>query len=411
MTEITINRLGHKGDGIATGPIYVARTLPGEVVTGAVEGDRLTAPRIVTPSETRVAAPCRHYKSCGGCAVQHATDDFVAEWKTGIVRAALAAQGLDAPLRPIVTSPPASRRRAAFSGRRTKKGALVGFHAPASDVVTPVPDCHLVTPALRAALPLCEALVIAGGSRKGEMTLSVTETETGLDIAVTGGKPMDMALQQALAEAIRGAPLARLSWDGEVALQETPPHVLFDRVKAPLPPGAFLQATQAGEAALRNAVAEAVGTAKHVIDLFAGCGTFALPLARNAEVHAVEGDRALTDALLDGWRGAGGTLHTVTAATRDLFRNPLLPDEFAKTQAVVIDPPRAGAEAQTAQLAKARVPVIAAVSCNPATFARDASLLIAAGYRLDWVQVVDQFRWSPHVELAAKLSLDHMASN
>lgn len=407
--EITIDRLGHKGDGIAPGPLFVPRALPGEVVTGTVEGDRLAAPRIVTPSAQRVAAPCRHYKSCGGCAVQHATDAFVADWKTGIVRTALTAQGLEAPFRPILTSPPESRRRAAFSGRRTKKGALVGFHAPASDIVTPVPDCLLVTPALRTALPLCEALVIAGGSRKGEMTLSVTETETGLDIAVTGGKPLDVTLQQTLAQAIRGAPVDRLSWEGDVVLQEAPPRVLFDGLRVPLPPGAFLQATVEGECALRDAVSEAVGDARRIIDLFAGCGTFALPLARHAEVHAVEGDAPLTDALLDGWRAAGGALKTVTAATRDLFRNPLLPDELAKADAVVIDPPRAGAEAQTRALADARVPVIAAVSCNPATFARDAAILISGGYRLEWVQVVDQFRWSPHVELAAKLSLDHMA--
>jgi 23S rRNA (uracil1939-C5)-methyltransferase len=412
QNNLTITRLGHRGDGIAPGPggtpVFVPRVLPGEAVTGEVTGDRLAAPRIVIPSEQRVSAPCRHYKGCGGCALQHATDSFVADWKQQVVQTALAAQRLEAPFRPIVISPPSSRRRAAFSARRTKKGAQVGFHAPASDVIAQIPDCLLITPALRAALPLCERIAATGASRKAEMSLTVTDTRTGLDVSVTGGKPLDMALQQALAEAIRGWPVARLTWDGETLLQETPPRVLFDGIAVPLPPGAFLQATEPGEAALRGAVTEAIGPATHVVDLFAGCGTFALPLARRAEVHAVEGDRALTDALMAGWRSAGGTLKAVTSETRDLFRNPLLPEDLTRFDAAVVDPPRAGAEAQIRALAEARIPVIAAVSCNPVTFARDAAMLVALGYRLDWVQVVDQFRWSPHVELAARLSLAHM---
>ena len=170
------------------------------------------------------------------------------------------------------------------------------------------------------------------------------------------------------------------------------------------PPGAFLQATDHGEASLLAAVTEAIGTARRIADLFAGCGTFALPLTARAEVLAVEGDAGMTAAMDKGWRGATG-LKRLTTQTRDLFRRPLEPDELRGFDAVVIDPPRAGAEAQTAAIARAKVPVIAMVSCNPATFARDARLLVAAGYRIDWVQPVDQFRWSPHVELAARLSL------
>ena len=194
MSEFTIERLGDKGDRVAAGPVFVPRTLPGEVVTGDVQGDRVAQPRIVTPSDDRVSAPCRHYKSCGGCALQHASDGFVASWKTSVEQMAPAAQGVEATFRPIIVSPSFSRRRAAFSGRRTKKGALVGFHATASDVITPIPDCQLVTPALREALPLCEALTIAGGSRKAELSLNVTETDQGLDVAVQGGKPLDMAM-------------------------------------------------------------------------------------------------------------------------------------------------------------------------------------------------------------------------
>lgn len=409
MIEVTIDRLGHLGDGVAAGPLYAARCLPGEVVAGTVESDRLAEPRIVTPSPHRVKPPCRHYKGCGGCAVQHADDAFVAEWKMGIVRAALAAQGLDAPFRPIHTSPARSRRRAVFSGRRTKKGALVGFHARASDTVIDVPDCLLVDPALLDARPALEAITRAGASRKGELSLTVTVAPEGPDVAVTGGKPLDMALRVELGALVGAHGLSRLTWEDETVALQSPPTVRFDGIAVSPPPGAFLQATVAGEAALRLAVAEAVGDAGRIVDLFAGCGTFALPLARKAEVHAVEGLDTLTGALIAGARRTQG-LRKVTAEVRDLFRRPLLADELDRYDAVVIDPPRAGAEAQTEQIAASGVPVVAAVSCNPATFARDAARLVGAGFRLDWVQVVDQFRWSPHVELAARLSRNHMAA-
>ncbi|SNT24117.1 class I SAM-dependent RNA methyltransferase [Tropicimonas sediminicola] len=407
MIEVTIERLGHRGDGIAPGPLYAARCLPGELVSGTPEGDRLAETRIVTPSPHRVSPPCRHYKGCGGCAVQHADDAFVAEWKQGIVRAALAAQGLEAPFRPIQTSPARSRRRAVFSGRRTKKGVLVGFHARASDTVIDVPDCLLVDPALLRARPALEAITRAGASRKGELSLTVTVAPEGPDVSVTGGKPLDMALRVELGALVGEHGLSRLTWEDETVALHSPPTVRFDGIAVTPPPGAFLQATEAGEAALRRAVTEAVGEAGRIVDLFAGCGTFSLPLARGAEVHAVEGLGALTGALTTGARHAQG-LREVTAEVRDLFRRPLLPDELDRYDAVVIDPPRAGAEAQTTQIAASRVPVVASVSCNSVTFARDAALLVKAGFRLDWVQVVDQFRWSPHVEVAARLSRSHI---
>lgn len=402
--QVTIERLGHRGDGIAPGPVFVPGVLPGEVVEGDVTGDAMSAPRIVTPSVDRVSPPCRHAKSCGGCQLQHASDGFVTGWKEDVVRRALEAQGLTAPMRPTFTSPAQSRRRASFSARRTKKGALVGFHQKASDVIVAVPDCQLVTPALAASLPLIERLAVAGASRKGELSVLVTESLSGLDVVVTGGKPIDDALRSELAAIAQADGLARLAWDDDV-LTFLPPHQRFGAALVVPPPGAFLQATETGQAALLAAVQEALSGASHIADLFAGCGTFALPLAEQARVHAVEGDKAMTLALDQGWRQAQGMRH-VTHAVRDLFRNPLLPDELARFDGVVIDPPRAGAEAQVAELARARVPRIAHVSCNPVSFARDCVRLQAAGYRLDWVQVVDQFRWSTHVELVASLQLE-----
>lgn len=405
MTHV-IERLGHRGEGVAAG-VFVARALPGEEVEGAVENGRIAQPRILTPSPDRVAAPCRHYKACGGCALQHASDDFVAQWKKQVVAQALAGQGLSAPFRPLHTSPANARRRATLSGRRLKSGALVGFHARASDTLTTVPDCRLLHPALLAALPALEEVTLAGGSRKGELALTVTALDGGVDLSVTGGKPLDTALRMALPQIAGRYALARLTWEGETLYQTQPPRLTFGHATVSPPPGAFLQATADGEATLVTAMLGAVGDARRIADLFAGCGTFALPLAERAEVHAVESDAAMLAALDAGWRTSAG-LKRITTEARDLFRRPLLPDELSRFDALVIDPPRAGAEAQFEQIARAQVPVIGAVSCNPATFARDAKLLVQAGYRLDWVQVVDQFRWSSHVELAARLSLNHI---
>jgi 23S rRNA (uracil1939-C5)-methyltransferase len=255
--------------------------------------------------------------------------------------------------------------------------------------------------------PALTDLVRIGAGRHDALALTVTALREGADVAVTGGKALDAPLRAALAEAAGRHGIVRLTWNGETVAQALRPTLDFDGIAVTPPPGAFLQATAHGEAALRAAVTEAVGDAARIVDLFAGCGTFALPLARRAEVHAVEGEAAMTAALEAGWRGAPG-LKRLTAETRDLFRRPLTAEELARFDAAVIDPPRAGAVAQVADLARSGVPVVAMVSCAPASFARDARVLVQAGFRLDRVQVVDQFRWSPHVELAALFRRAHM---
>ncbi len=406
---LTVDRLGHLGDGIAAGPVYAPLTLPGEVVEGDMTGDRMSAPRIVTPSPDRVRPPCPHFKSCGGCALQHASDEFVASWKAGIVRSALAAHGLGVPILKVETSPPKSRRRAVLAGRRTKKGAIVGFHARASDTVIEVPNCQLLLPQIVDLIPVLENLTQIGTSRKAELALTVTWSEAGADVVVKGGKPLDGRFRTELASFAVKNGLVRLTWDDDLIAERHPPVQRFDGIAVIPPPGAFLQATHHGEAALLAAVTRAVGPAKRIVDLFAGCGTFALPLARRAQVHAVEGSPDMLSALDTAWREATG-LKRVTTEARDLFRRPLVPLELKRFDAAVIDPPRAGAKAQIAELAASGIPRIAAVSCNPVTFARDAKTLIDAGYSLDWVEVIDQFRWSPHVELAARFTRSHMAS-
>jgi 23S rRNA (uracil1939-C5)-methyltransferase len=391
-----VEGLTHQGLGRTADGQFLPRALPGEEVEVAADGTF----RIVTPSADRVAAPCKHYKSCGGCAMQHASDDFVAQWKTDVVVRALSAHGLETTIRGIATSPPKSRRRAKFSGRRTKAGALVGFHARSSDTLVAVPECQLLSPALMAALPALEALTMISASRKGEVSLTVTETDAGPDILVTTDKELTPALRVELARLAQNFRVSRLVWGSEPVVTLVSPVQHFGRAIVAPPPGAFLQATKAGEAGLLESVQDAVSGATSVVDLFAGVGTFSLPLAAEAEVHAVEGEAEMLLALDQGWRATSG-LKRVTTERRDLFRRPLEPDELRRFDAAVIDPPRAGAEAQVATLCASDIRRIVMVSCNPVTFARDAKTFCDAGFQLRWVDVIDQFRWSAHVELAA----------
>ncbi len=398
-----INSLCLTGEGIAqstAGPLYAPFSLPDEQVSGTLTGNRITELRITTPSEHRVKAPCPHFKSCGGCMLQHASDAFVARWKGEVVEKALRAQGVSCTQLTVITSPPRTRRRATFAGRRGKKGAMVGFHGRASGTIIPIPSCTLLHPGIMAALPAMVALTVIGASRKAPISLAITQSPAGPDIAVSGAKDADGPIMAELGHLVESYKLARLSWNGEVIAMRARPVQTFDAIPVTPPPGAFLQATEAGQSALIDTVRAAVGPADRIVDLFAGCGTFSLPLAKQAQVLAVEGDADLLDALDAGWRSARG-LKPLKTNKRDLFRNPLLPEELSPYAAAIIDPPRAGAKAQCQALAQSNVPRIAYVSCNPVTFARDAKILTGAGFTLEWVQPIDQFRWSTHVELVA----------
>lgn len=401
METIEIERLGAQGDGVSASGVFAPLTLPGETARGAVERGRMAAPEIVSRSPDRASPPCPHFGACGGCALQHASDAYLAGWKRDLIAAALAARGLTGvEMRETVTSPPRSRRRAAFAARRTKKTVVAGFHRRASDGIVALDACEVLRPELFAALPAIRDAARLGAPRKGAIRAVASVSEGGVDLSIEEAKALDgPGLAEAAGLAERHD-LARLTWNGETVALRRPPAQRFGAALVSPPPGGFLQATREGEAALLSAVREAVGGARRIVDLFAGCGTFSLPLADGAEVTAVEGEAALTAALLAGWRDAQG-LKQVRTETRDLFRRPLLAREMDAFDAAVIDPPRAGASAQTAELAKGGPPRIAAISCNPASFARDARMLVDGGYRLEWVLPVDQFRWSPHVELAA----------
>lgn len=395
-----IEGLTHLGLGkVDDGRTLLPRVLPGEEVAVAQDG----TVRIITPSADRVAPPCKHFKSCGGCAMQHANDAFVANWKLEIVQRALAAQRIETVYRDVLTSPANSRRRAKLAGKRTKSGAMLGFHAKGTNTLIPVPECKLLTPGLMSQFPMLEELVVVAASRKAEIALTVTETAVGLDIVVDTEKPLTPELRTELAVFAQTHAIARLVWVDEPVVTMQPPVQYFGGTAVIPPAGAFLQATKHGEESLLGAVQEITANADRIVDLFAGSGTFTLPLSARAEVHAVEGEVEMIKALDRGWREGKG-LKRVTSETRDLFRRPLEPDELRKFNAAVIDPPRAGAEAQIATLADSEINVIAMVSCNPVTFARDAVTLQKAGFTLNWVQVVDQFRWSAHVEVVGSFT-------
>lgn len=408
LRECRVERLNRAGEGVATGgagesAVTVPFALPGELVRGAVSDGVLRPERILEPSPERVTPPCRHFGTCGGCALQHASDGFLTGWKRRMVETALARRGLAAVFRPVATSPIRSRRRASFAGRRTRKTVQTGFHARRSEAVVDIEECPLIRPELLEAKPLLAAATALGAARGGTIRLALTVSEGGLDLDVSEAKPLDAKGLSEAARLAESGDLARLSWNGETVALRRPPWQAFGPARVTPPPGGFLQATAEGQTTLTAAVREAVGSARRIADLFAGCGTFSLPLARAAEVHAVENSAPALAALDQGWREAQG-LRRVTTERRDLFSRPLLGPELARFEAVVIDPARAGAEAQARALAGSDVPRIAMVSCDPVTFARDVAILAEGGYRIDWVQVVDQFRWSGHVEIVAALS-------
>ena len=245
-TEHHILRLGLKGDGIADGPVFAPRTLPGEVSSGTADIDRIPEPRIVTPSPERVRAPCPHYKSCGGCQLMHASDAFVADWRVQVVRDALLAQDLVAEVSGVATSPPQSRRRAVLTGRRQKSGPIVGFHGRASHTVIDSPDCKVLRPELLAARDVCKALTGLLGTRKGEVRIAVTLSEAGLDLDVSGGREPSNADRGALATLAHRHDIARLSYAGDLIIERRPPVHLFDGIAVVPPPGGFLQATAEG---------------------------------------------------------------------------------------------------------------------------------------------------------------------
>lgn len=409
MTEqMTIHRLGRRGDGMVDapqGPVYVPYTLPGETVTvDAALGhpDRRHLVHVDKPSPSRVQPICKHFGQCGGCSLQHwALADYHA-WKRDLVVQSLAAAGLNAPVDALIDAHGEGRRRAVLHARRGTHDVLeVGFTAPRAHHVVAIDTCPVLAPGLagviEAAWGIAEALNVTGKP----LDIQATATDSGIDIDLRGSGPLSPDRMAALARIADKHRLARLTRHGELVAQVTQPLVTIGHARVPLPPGAFLQATAAGEATLAELVSRHVGKVKRVADLFAGIGTFALRLAEQARVTASDSEAEAVAALQRGASTASG-LKKVEASVRDLFRRPMVASELKDFEAVVFDPPRQGSEAQARELARSAVRTVVAVSCDTMTFARDARVLVDGGYELHGVTPIDQFRYTHHVELVAK---------
>jgi 23S rRNA (uracil1939-C5)-methyltransferase len=403
---VTIDRLGAQGDGVAdtpAGPLFVPFALPGERVNVARRKDRGEIVALLEASPQRIEPVCRHFGDCGGCAIQHLEESAYRAWKRGKMVEALRARGIDAPVADLVPCAPGTRRRVTYSARRTQAGILLGYHAAMSDRIVDIAEDPITVPAIVERLDDLRRLAGALAIGSEPFRLAVTATDSGLDIQAGGLPKLAQPVRLAAADLAARAGFARLSVEGEVLVEPRKPRVVFGSLAVAPPPGAFLQATAQAEAAMAGLVLGHLGKAKRVADLFSGCGTFALRLAAHAEVHAAESDALALAALDRGFRSAGGKLRRVTTEKRDLFRRPLTAAELDRFDAVVFDPPRAGAEDQSKQIARSSVPLVAAVSCNPGTLARDLVILVAGGYRIAKIVPIDQFLWSPHVEAVALL--------
>lgn len=410
MTEqLTITAIGHRGDGVAetpAGPVYVPYALPGEIVTvEKIPGhpDRRQLLHVDRPSHERAKPICEHFGSCGGCALQHWSLAEYHLWKRSLVVEALSQAGLLAPVdEVIIDAHGEGRRRAVLHARRGTHDVLeVGFTAPRAHHIIAIDACPILAPGLNGAIKAAWAIAEVLRPAQKPLDIQVTATDSGMDVDVRGSGPLNSANMTALAKLVETHNLARLTRHGELAAQRAQPLLTIGRSQVPLPPGSFLQATALGEETLARLVGEHVGKAKRVADLFAGIGTFALRLAEKARVTAADSEAGAVKALERAAQNTSG-LKPVEAVTRDLFRRPYLPMELKGFDAVVFDPPRQGAEAQARELAKSTVKTIVGVSCDTATFARDAKILIDGGYKLSRVTTVDQFRWSHHVEMVGK---------
>ncbi|WAC49041.1 class I SAM-dependent RNA methyltransferase [Asticcacaulis sp. SL142] len=412
--SLSITSLGFQGDGISAEGIFVPLTLPGEVVQADVHKDRADLLDIITASPDRTDPVCRHFSRCGGCALQHWEINAYSAWKRDLVISLLSKAGLETQIDPILTTPPHSRRRVGLHAKRINgpKGAFrveLGFKMRKSWDQVRIEECPVADPRIVAALPsLTELAKALFEHPKSAPILNVTVSETGLDIDIrgverskSGGLSADGRMQIAMTAS--AADFARVTLSDEIQYMARAPQVRFGRAIVDLPFGPFLQASPKSEADMVRLVTQAVAGAKKVADLFCGSGTFTFPLAEQAVVYAADGAAGAVGALKSAMGRVSG-LKTITAEVRDLYRRPMLAAEMNGFDAIVFDPPRAGAEDQAREIALSAVKRVVAVSCNPQTFIRDVRILTEAGFSLDKVTPIDQFLWSGHVELVGVLS-------
>lgn len=403
--RLTIERLGQRGEGLARGDdglVFVPYTVPGDVIAAEVDGERARLGDVLTAGPDRIPAFCPHFTICGGCAVQTLAAPAYQDWKRGLVVAALEHARVKADVGALLDAHGEGRRRATFHARFTRHGsgrmdAIVGFMQARQHTIIEIENCPILAPSMKNALNMARGVAMELAEVGKPLDILVTATIEGLDVDFRGCGPLEPALRQKLVEAAARLDLSRLSNHGDVIIERRIPLLQMGAARVSPPAGAFLQATEAGEETLGRLVGEAVGKAKRIADLFAGVGTFTLRLASKAEVLAVESEKLSVQALERAAHMPG--LRTVNAQTRDLYRRPLAGAELEPFEAVVFDPPRAGAEMQAKALAESNVPTVVGVSCSAQTFARDAKILIDGGYAVERITPVDQFRHSPHVEI------------
>ncbi|TDI61656.1 MAG: 23S rRNA (uracil(1939)-C(5))-methyltransferase RlmD [Alphaproteobacteria bacterium] len=415
---LTIEELGAQGDGIAHldgQKVYVPLTLPGEVVRVSLkgkQGDGLAAKatEILSPSDDRVDPSCKHFTQCGGCALQHLRTPAYLDFKEQVVAQVMARRGFnDVSVEPPLAFPAHTRRRVTLAAMKNRQGVVLGFHQKRGNQLVNITECTIAVPEIVAMFdPLRDLLgdILPGG---GKATIAMTVTEKGVDMLIDAGMPLDLPLREALASFALQVDVARLTWklkdDEEPVIVLRTPIVTFHQTKITLPTSVFLQASAPSEAALIDYVRREVGGASQIADLFSGCGTFSYPLAAQAKVDAFDIDIEMVEAARRALP-KGQDAPRLVSNRRDLFKEPLTVSELAHYDAVVLDPPRAGAKTQCRELAKSEVPDIVMVSCNPATFSRDARTLVDGGYVMDSVQPIDQFLWSAHIELVASFYRD-----
>jgi 23S rRNA (uracil1939-C5)-methyltransferase len=396
--------VGAQGDGVAQvdgAQLFVPFTLAAERIRIEIdESGKARSVEILQASDDRVAPVCRHFGHCGGCALQHLKAAAYRNWKRDQVSAAFRSRNIDAPVGELV-SPTGGRRRAVMSARNSSKGITFGFHAAGSHDLVDVIECPVLEPSIVASLPKLRALIAPLLPRREAARVTVTAVDPGLDVALEGiEKALTPALRSALAQDAAAMRLARVSVGGETVYEAFPASLKFGAAHVVVPPGVFIQAVAEAERAIAARILEALDKTKSVVELFSGVGAFTFPIAAKSRVAAIDSDAGAIEALLQSARRSTG-LKPITALRRDLFREPLSALELNEHEAIVFDPPRAGAEAQAHRIAKCKVKTVVAVSCNPATLARDARILIDGGYKLEDVTPIDQFRYSPHIEAVA----------
>lgn len=404
VCDLDIVRLGSQGHGIAdkaSVPVFVPYTLPGEKARVEVSGERGRLLEVLSPGAERIKPICQHFTRCGGCALQHMEQNAYLAWKRQFVVDAFSARGIDAPVAPVIGTGLGARRRVTFTARRTGRGAILGFHVAREDEIADLHECPVTAPEIVQVLPGLRTLIEPLLTRRGEARLVVTLATNGIDLAIEGvRRDLPADARERLARDAATLKLARVSIGADTLYQAAEPVIRFGAGVVVPPSGAFLQAAPDAEHEMVRLVTSSMPKAKSIADLFCGLGTFAFPLAVSARVLAVDGDSQAIAALQAAAKRTKG-LKPMQSKVRDLFREPLSAKELEVFDAVVFDPPRAGAAAQAAMLTQSKVATVAAVSCNPRTLARDARLLIDGGYRLDAVTPIDQFLFSAHIEAVA----------